>query len=133
MEKVHETFIELANKRLTWSAAEVQEYHKALLANGNCIPLALLRALPLEAGAHILAAIFVNSATNKAAERFGGRSYRERCSPCSISMTPRVGVAFKESGTYVVHSDNLSKPHGILVLYDEDTASCKRYHGERMF
>ena len=70
VQHVHETFIELANKRFIWLAAEVQESHKELLANGHCISLALWRALRWEAGAHILAAIFVNLATNKAAETF---------------------------------------------------------------
>ena len=108
VENLHLFFRELC--RSPPESSEVPVEHEELLAQGNCIPLALVRLLPdrLE---DVLKVLNKKDHKNAAAKRSGTRCYSFMLNELSIQVAPRYGLRLEGAGQYLLHSEHDGNPH----------------------
>ena len=108
VEKRHLFFRELC--RSPPESSEVPIENEELPAQGNCIPLALVRLLPdkLE---DVLKLLNKKDHKNAAARRTGSRCYGFILKQLSIAVAPRYGLMLDGAGQYLLHSEHDGNPH----------------------
>ena len=124
VEKKHHVLFDMIKNKAEHEEAKVGESCEVLLAEGNCIPLALWRADSEAIKQQVLTALDRSSGVNLAARSVGGRSYRECFLEYKVSATPQVGFQPTRTGSYLVHAEWHGRPHCIMARCNVEEDSC---------
>ena len=112
-QKVHRTFLEMVAHRSTQTTV-LPKVNQCLLLDGNCIPCALSHLVALPAG-KLTEIENPRSPSSIVAATRRARSYSETAGDWKIELETLLGMHISQPGLYIVHSEDLGKPHCIAV------------------